>query len=308
MSHMVEQMAYVGEVPWHGLGVEVPAGISVDDLMVKAGLDWSISKTRIYLEGNPTPIKDKFALVRSSDGSVLDVVGPQYTPIQNREVMEFYREFCESGGMKMNTAGSLNKGKMVWALADIEADFALPGQDHIRGHLLFSSPNVSGKALTIMFTPIRVVCNNTIQMALREYGQSEGGYRQHHRKEFDPDEAKVVMGLARGMLADFADKAKFMASRTISDDQWDEFMKGLFPKNEDAQKEPRTWNEFRTARQNAPGTQMSEGTAWHAFNTVTFLADHVMGRSDDTRLNSAWYGSASRLKRKALDMAMKMAA
>lgn len=306
MAHAVENMAYQGATPWHGIGVKVSEDLSVEEFVRTAGLEWEVKKEPIALAEDAIRIPDRYALVRSSDRSILDVVGPQFKPVQNSKIVEFYKEFCEAGGMHMDTAGSLNNGRMVWALAKIDEGFTLLGGDRVEGNLLFSSPHQSGKALTIMFTPIRVVCQNTLCMALREYGASEGGFRQHHRREFDPDEAKKVMGLAKERLMDFQSKASFLSSRVMSQDKWDEYMKSLFPQS--GEEEPRVWAKFRRARVEMPGAEKSEGTAWHALNTVTYLVDHRLGRTQDTRLKSAWYGAGARLKIDALNTALKMAA
>ena len=118
MAHAVETMAYAGEVPWHGLGKEVLPDLTPEQMLYEAGLDWSVSKIPAFAEVNGEKVAvGKSALVRSSDDKVLDVVGDDWNPVQNAEAFGFFADFVGEGNMEMHTAGSLNGGKMVWALS-----------------------------------------------------------------------------------------------------------------------------------------------------------------------------------------------
>ena len=167
MAHMVETMAYAGEVPWHGLGVSVSNDLTPRQMMEKAGLDWSVEKVPTYAkvgdEEIPTGVE---ALVRSSDNKVLTQVGENWNPVQNEEAFDFFSEYCLAGDMEMHTAGSLKGGQMVWALAKIKESFDILGGDQVDQFLLFSNPHMYGKSIDIRFTPIRVVCNNTLTLSL----------------------------------------------------------------------------------------------------------------------------------------------
>ena len=155
MSHEIETMAYAGEVPWHGLGQQVPADLSPQQMMESAGLDWTVEKqTLVTLEGAEVP--EKKALVRSSDNKVLDIVGKNWNPVQNIEAFEFFDDFVRSGDMQMHTAGSLKGGQIVWGLAKVNDSFELFGGDQVDSYLLFSNPHRFGQSIDVRFTPIRV--------------------------------------------------------------------------------------------------------------------------------------------------------
>ena len=124
MAHMVETMAYAGELPWHGLGVKVIDDLTPEQMMKKAGVDWEVEKQDLVTTAG-SKVKSKQALVRKSDGSVLDVVGKGWNPVQNAEAFNFFEEYVKAGDMQMHTAGSLNDGKMVWALAKTNESFEL---------------------------------------------------------------------------------------------------------------------------------------------------------------------------------------
>ena len=111
MAHEVETMAYAGEVPWHGLGVQVIDDLTPAQMLDKAGLDWTVDKIPTYVDynGQKIPTEDS-ALVRSSDGKILSVVSGEWNPVQNHEAFEFFHDFVMAGDMKMHTAGSLREG------------------------------------------------------------------------------------------------------------------------------------------------------------------------------------------------------
>ena len=165
MSHEVETMAYAGELPWHGLGTEVSNELTPLQMMQKAGVDWEVEQQKIVTETG-IEINDKVALVRTSDNTLLDVTGKDWKPVQNEEAFTFFSEFVAAGDMEMHTAGSLKEGRNVWALAKVKESFDVFGEDRVDSYLLFSNPHQYGKAVDVRFTPIRVVCHNTLSFSL----------------------------------------------------------------------------------------------------------------------------------------------
>ena len=125
------------------------------------------------------------ALVRESDGRILTNVSGNWKPCQNEDAFNFFNDFVAAGDMKMDTAGSLKDGQIVFAAADVNDGFTLAGGDEVKGYLLFSNPHVYGKSIDVKFIMTRVVCNNTLSMALTERGQP--AVRLSHRNEFNPD-------------------------------------------------------------------------------------------------------------------------
>ena len=200
MAHMVETMAYAGELPWHGLGVKVIDDLTPEQMMQKAGVDWSVEKQDLVTKMGSS-VKNKQALVRSSDGEVLDIVGKGWNPVQNAEAFNFFEEYVRAGDMQMHTAGSLNGGKMVWALAKTNESFELFNGDVTENYFLFSNPHEFGKAIDIRMTPIRVVCNNTLTLSLSQ--DSNAMVKVNHRKEFDSAEVKEQMGIAREKMEQY---------------------------------------------------------------------------------------------------------
>lgn len=308
MAHNVESMAYVGETPWHGLGTIVPDGINPQDLMVKAGLAWDAQLTPCYIRVNGELVETgRYASVRSTDGRILSpAVSKNWKPVQNQQAFDFFMEFCAGGDMKMDTAGSLKNGQYVWALARIQESFSLfKGKDVVNGYLLFSNPHIAGRAITVMFTPVRVVCNNTLTMALEGEATAGGRFRHLHTAKFDPEEAKLALGLAKGQLSAFKETAKFLSSKKMTEQQAIEYFQQLFPANE---REASLLSErVGEVLESQPGANLGAGTWWQGFNAVTYFLDHKIGRGQDTRLASAWYGWGRNKKDEALQTAVKLA-
>jgi len=307
MSHQVETMAYAGEVPWHGLGTKVPADLTPEQMLQAAGLDWEVNKVDLTY-GDGLIVPGKKGLVRSSDGAYLDTIGDDWNPLQNSEAFEFFNDFVMAGDMEMNTAGSLEDGRRTWALAKIkDAVFEIVKDDITECYLLFSNPHKYGMSITVMMTPIRVVCNNTITMALN--GASEHMVKINHRSEFDADAVKETLGVAKDKLDTYKEAAQFLSTKNYTKDSIVEYFNEVFPftankRDNDMSRNTKLAMEVLDTQ---PGAEYGRGTFWQAFNTVTYLTDHELGRSNDTRLTSAWFGANRKKKIVALEKAIEFA-
>jgi len=208
--------------------------------------------------------------------------------------------------MEMHTAGSLKNGEIVWALAKVKEQFEIFGGDRIESYLLFSNPHQYGKTLDVRFTPIRVVCNNTLTLSLRAKGDRP--VKLNHRKKFNADEVKEMLGIANYKLNQYKEVAEFLGSKRTTEDTVKEYFGNLLGRSsKDEEKLTRTGELAMAAMDQQPGAEFAAGTWWQPFNAVTYLTDHELGRTNDTRLQSAWYGSNAKLKKKALDLAVEMA-
>ena len=307
---MVETMAYAGELPWHGLGVKVIDDLTPEQMMQKAGVDWSVEKQDLVTAGGST-VKSKQALVRLSDGEVLDIVGKGWNPVQNAEAFNFFEEYVRAGDMQMHTAGSLNGGKMVWALAKTNESFELFNGDVTENYFLFSNPHEFGKAIDIRMTPIRVVCNNTLTLSLSQ--DSNAMLKVNHRKEFDSSEVKEQMGIAKEKMEQYKSMAEFLGSKRYTSENIVQYFNEVYgsPAKEKVDGVfPFTSNNAKIAMENLdtqPGANFAQGSFWNAFNTVTYMADHVQGRETSSRMESSWYGRNRRVKLTALDKALEYA-
>ena len=308
MAHEVETMAYAGETPWHGLGVPVHNDLTPDQMLVKAGLDWTVDKYPTFCEvaGEKVITADQ-ALVRSSDKKILSVVSDDWKPVQNHEAFEFFNDFVMEGDMEMHTAGSLKEGKNVWALAKVKDSFEILGGDKVESYLLFSNPHEYGRCIDIRFTPIRVVCNNTLTLSLA--GKNDLMVRLNHRRAFDADMVKQTMGIARKKMGTYKDMAEYLSSKNFSVDSLHNYLKDVFPSltKKDNTVMSRPAEQALSVLETQPGAEFGAGTFWQAFNAVTYTTDHLLGHSQETRLQSAWYGSNRQRKVVALEKAVEYA-
>lgn len=317
MSHEVETMAYTNEVPWHGLGHYVADAPNVAGMLKAAKLNWKVERRpmmagRYDSEGKPSfltgsTVPDFAALVRDSDNAVLDVVGSRYTPIQNLEAFEFFNEYVEAGSATMETAGSLRGGRFVWGLANLNKSFKLKGKDEVKGYVLVVCPHQQGKSFMIRFTPVRVVCQNTLTLALR--GGSAGSFRMAHRREFDRtmiERAKTELGIAREQMDEFEDNARKLKAKSATRDDAIRVLASIYQNDVEAELLVRDFDDLgnRTMKrlldihERAPGADPL--TAWGILNTVTYYADHVASRTADKRMTNAWLGRTAGHKQEAL--------
>ena len=339
MSHLVETMAYAGEVPWHGLGKQVSDNMSPSDMLKAAELDWTVTKRPAYTidkpdcwnivdptgEANFLRCEDNYFLVRDSDNKILSPCGENYVPFQNAEVMSFFKKFTQAGQMKMDTAGSLKHGKDIWGLAKLSDNFTLPGDDRMEGYLLLNNSHQVGKAMTIMFTPVRVVCNNTLTMALDSGAER---FRVLHLQMFDEEVKKAAeeaLGLSNALSKTFSEQANFLSSKRARSPELEKFIAELFQPNlliergkvSDHSKLPPIQDEFKRnaelvydAVETSPGASLksAKGTWWGALNAVTYVVDHKKkSQEKGNSLHSAWFGSGAQVKRKALKKALEYA-
>lgn len=316
MAHMLEHdksMAYVGETPWHGLGVRVSNDISVDEMMKAAGLDWTVEKIPTYATiGGKKVQMERSALVRSTDNTVFDLVPNDWNEVQNHEAFEFYREWVENGGMEMHTAGSLDNGRRIWVLAKTKEKFEVFGGDLIESYFLLSNPHQYGSSFEARDTKIRVVCNNTLTVALKD--ESNVAVRLNHRRKFDVEQVKQMVGISKQKSQTYKELAEYLGSKRASPENVVQYFKDVFPltdnKVDDAKRQAKLSRPGTQALgflETQPGAEFARGSWWQAFNAVTYVVDHELGKSDDTRLNSAWFGFNRGRKVKALDLAVQFA-
>ena len=339
MAHAVETMAYAGEVPWHGLGVKVEDNLTPDEMLVAAGLDWTVSKRHLFTHSEPSvenskeviPVSDYYVLVRDSDNKTFGPCGPKFVPSQNADAFKFFEKFTSVGDMSMDTAGALKGGEQVWGLAKINDGFTLPGDDRVLGYLLVSVSHKWGKANEIRFTPIRVVCNNTLTYALAD--KTRPSFKMPHLTALDAEvfkSAEEALGIAGDRMKDFKESAEFLSSKNYTSQNVVSYISELFqPELLEQQKNIEQMSDIKAiatrqsmvdefkripamvhqALEEQPGANLksSKGTWWGAANAVTFIVDHKWGHDRDAALHNAWFGNRASLKQKAISKAVEYA-
>jgi phage/plasmid-like protein (TIGR03299 family) len=327
MSHELEfdyagaKMGYVGETPWHGFGKEFPPDATDDQWLTGTRLNTKVEKFPLFAKlpkGSSAfdqaadryiEVPKKRALLRVDDGQFMDVVSADWKPVQNEEAFKFFRNFIEAGEMSLETAGSLKNGKVVWVLAKTKQGFTINGRDEVLAYLLFTLFHQYGMSTTLGWTAVRTVCWNTVCMALRGLEKNTNQMvRISHRREFVEDEAKSALGFSADRLAKYKEAMEFLSSKRFKDEDVVTYFRRLFCKKTDNKINRRVEEAIALMYSEVqPGVDMVEGTWRHPYETVTFMADHLMSRTADTRRYNAWYGSTRKLKLDALNTAVEMA-
>ena len=317
--HLVETMAYAGEKPWHGLGNKLASQAPIEVWRTQAGMDWKIESSEVrYITGNNNvgvinAFPEQKVLYRSDTKAPLAVVSKRFQVVQPGEILEFYRDLTACNGFELETAGVLRAGKKFWALARTGQSTTLKGRDKVDGYLLLATACDGTLATTAQFTSVRVVCNNTLQIAL---GDASGAIKVPHRSQFDPDAVKRQLGITIAAWDGFVARMKALCERPVDPDAAEALLQRVLVCAGPDGKRP-VVNEQALANVRSlyegggRGALMasSRGTAWGLLNSVTEYVDHHRrARSDDHRRDAAWFGQGAQLKQRAWDEAMKLVA
>ena len=315
MAHLVESMAYVGDTPWHGLGNRLSAHQPLQTWLVEAGMDWHIAQSDVLFnvasDGlHIRPHTDAKVLYRSDTLAPLSVVSNRYKVVQPDEVLGFYKDLVKAGGFELETAGVLKGGRKLWALARTGQESALRGGDKVKAYLLLATSCDGTLCTTAQFTSLRVVCNNTLQMALRD---STGAIKVPHSTQFDAAAVKEALGLGLSHWDEFKAQTKALTQRPVAPEEALRFFSDLLAQPLDADNQIILTRPVQQLHELYQGAGMgsdlasSRNSAWGLVNAVTEYVDHHRrARSQDYRLDSAWFGQGSQLKSRALNQALTL--
>ena len=281
MAANVETMAYVREKPWHGLGVMVKEAMTSADALRLAGLDWTVRQEEVFdIRGKA--ISEYRANVRESDNSVLGIVGDRYRVVQNAEAFRFTDELI-GGDVRYETAGSLREGRQIWLLAKMPPE-KLAG-DETEPYICFTNSHDGGGAVRVCMTPVRVVCNNTLNLALSK-AQRVWSMRHTESVAGKLNEARDCLFRARKYMDDLAEYAEAARRKKIQDDEIKRILNEMFPLNvkEDAEEKKIEAAKKRVQKMKdeymvcyfAPDLKNLRGTAWGAINAMSDFVSHNM--------------------------------
>lgn len=319
MAHLLETMAYVGATPWHGLGNQLTTRQPLEVWAQQAGMDWQIREApvRFMTEsagslGAILSFPEHKVLFRSDTHTPLSVVSQRYQVVQPREILEFYRDLTEVSGFELETAGILKGGRKIWALARTGQSSTIKGNDVTNAYVLLATACDGTLETTAQFTSIRVVCNNTLAVAL---AGSNGAVKVPHSTTFDPQAVKQKLGISVSTWDEFMYRMKVLSERKVKSNETRNYFWRVFTDHSKAA--AGHTNERAMAKALAmfdghgKGAELasSKGTALGLLNAMTEFVDHERrARSVDHRLESAWFGQGANLKQKALDQALLLIA
>jgi phage/plasmid-like protein (TIGR03299 family) len=316
-------MAYIGATPWHGLGQKLPEGATIDDWKIAAGLDWFIQKRPMFYgienpDGSREPrvIENQFAHVRSDTQEIIGTGSKRFQLLQPGDTLEFYRDLVEGSRFHIETAGSLHGGAKVWALARADVSLTLGGEDTINPYLLLATANDGSMATAADFTSVRVVCQNTLSMAVGHNG-GKARIRVPHSRQFDANAVKAELGLLDDRLETFARDADAMTQARLSDDDAIEFFVNLIARKdkrgniENERTVKTVTRELIASFRKGPGAELdtARGTVWGAVNAVTHHVDfQKRARSTENRFSSGQFGTGAAMKSQAFANALELIA
>lgn len=346
MAHMIDEttgkaaIAYVGEAPWHKLGQKLSVGAPIGVWRKEAGLDYTVARADVQFERingvdlsldgvevatEIATMPERKVLYRSDTGAPLSVVSKDYKVVQPGEVLDFFGKLAEIGGFELETAGALSDGKRIWGLARVNDGAPIIGQDVVRPYVLLATSYDGTMATTAKMTAIRVVCNNTITMAVggseglgKTEGDTEGKavssmVRIPHSNVFNADEVRMNLGIVANVWEKWLVNTRLMAERHMTIGCADTFVYRLMSSLQSAPRDGRPLPDIRKSKGYERIMNMFEGdligddltggmNRWRMLNAVTEFVDHERGKSDNTRMASAWFGTGEGIKNRAYNM------
>nr|WP_279052063.1 DUF932 domain-containing protein [Acinetobacter tandoii] len=344
MAHLLEQMAYVGDTPWHGLGNQLTQNKPIEVWAQQAGMDWRIESSNVsYMAQNERgqsiimPYEEQRVLYRSDTHAPLSVVSQRFQEVQPREILEFYRDLTEQSGFELETAGVLKGGKKFWALARTGQSTALKGKDVSNGYILLATACDGTLATTAQFTSIRVVCNNTLAIALRGQNSSAGVVKVPHSTKFDADKVKQQLGISVRAWDEHMYEMKQLSQRKVSQHEAAAYFDAVFNNtnmsltdqedniiqfyrdvatqaqaNSKEKSEPNAKSmskamEMFNGQGRGASLSSAKDTTYGLLCSITEFIDHERrAMSTDHRLDSAWFGAGAAIKQRGLEQALRM--
>jgi phage/plasmid-like protein (TIGR03299 family) len=312
----IESFLGVGEPPWHDLGITLDNPPSIGEAIKLAGLDWTVTTEEIFL-ANGQKVPDARATVRTSDGSVLGVVGPRFRPLQNADAFRFFDPIISAGDATIETAGALKKGRRVWILAKIAGDpIEIVRNDPVQAYLLLAHAHDGTLAVHVGFTPIRVVCQNTLSASLSHEDSHLIRVRHTAKVEETLNEVREIMNVSRRVFEATSEQYKLLASRDINTEDLEKYVRLVVLgkievvdlSEEEEEKGRRVVDKILPLFDGGTGNDLPgvAGTWWAAYNAVTEFTSHIRGRSQDTRVDSLWFGPSKTMSQNALSLALEM--
>ena len=276
MSANVESMFYVRETPWHGLGTKVMEAPDSEGALIAAGLNWNVVQEPIFT-GENEPIRGYKANIRDSDRKVLGVVTDRYKVIQNHEAFAFTDELLGQG-VRYETAGSLQDGKKVWLLAHMPHEYIISGE-RISPYLLFSNTHDGSGAIKVALTPIRVVCNNTLNLALSTAKRS---WSMVHTGDIRSkmQEARDTLFMAERYMDELGKEFEALRLKKLSDQKVMEYIEILLPVEDGSTPQQiknieRLREDMKIRYFDAPDLQDTGKNAYRFINAVSDFATHA---------------------------------
>ena len=314
-----KRMFYTGKEPWHGLGIKLDNPATSQEAIQAARLDYPLKLQDMYINigivGQKT-VEGKQAVVRQDNNDILGVVGDRYRIIQNTEAFSFFDNVIGEGQAVYHTAGALGKGERIWILAKLPGDLMVTPEDKCEKYLLLVNSHDGTCTLKMFFTPVRVVCQNTL---IASFKNASDGISIRHTINYQNkvNEAQRALGIAIKYYDKLEQGLQYLSSVDLTISEVETYFEKLLivPGKEKSMRVDNQMHELVSLFEHGEGNQMKtvRGTAWAAYNAVTEYVDHYRGvknieKDQTNKLKSIWMGSGANLKQKAFSYILDLVA
>jgi phage/plasmid-like protein (TIGR03299 family) len=323
MPATVQTMAYYRNVPWHGLGTRVPKDVTAENMIRAAGIDWKVElrPARGAQQINRKGEYSRYEVIRVPRSStkeaevLLGVVSRRYRPLQNLDAFEFFDPIVAEKKAYFETAGVIGGGERVWVMAKMpEAMQIVPGDECLK-YLLLSNSHTGEGSVTVKFTSVRVVCQNTLLMAMED-GQKAYRVRHSKKMQFRLEELSDFLAITQEVFLKAEECFRRLAKIQIIEDRLERYFEAVYPRTiaqKEKREDPPRWGFLRRIFEEEAGLQIPgvRGTLWGAYNAVTRFEDYKQPQQEevqDQRLERTWFGWGADIKVKALSKAKELAA
>ena len=318
----IASMSYTGLKPWHGLGQQLTDGAPIETWIKESGMDFEVSRAPVLFKIGDNPksknftVPNKEVLFRDDDKTPLAVVSKRYNIVQPREVLNFFKDLTEEHGFSLETAGVMFHGAKYWALAKTPYSLTLPGNDVIKAYLLLATACDGSMSTIARYVSQRVVCSNTLELALAERSPS---IRVNHKTKYSEKRIKQELGLLDEAWDAHSGQVEKMARTSVKTDAAVQYLIKLLgnpeqplEKQAKAQSIAKVMDLFLKDGIGAR-TVSANDTVWGLLNSVTEYVDHHRGSTVDDlmvdrRMDNAWFYDGAALKKRAYSEALLLAA
>ena len=318
MTANIGRLAYVGAIPWHGLGKKIAGAMTWEEAIVAAELDWQVLQAPLHYvttEGIKS-YPERVVNYRGDNGNALGIVGHRYPVVQNKTTGSVLDAVIGEKGAHYEVAGYLGGGEKVWCLVKLPGVLCVVGDDVVEKYLLCCNGHDGSMAFMVIETTIRVVCQNTLTAAIN--GGKGRTYRQLHKGQMNlnAQDIRACLGYAESKFNVLEQAYQKMAGTKLTDPQAHAYFKQVIDYPLHQMVDGKLQDEASSRMKNrlddlihlyneGQGTDLKgvRGTAWGAFNAVTEYADYFNGKSNEGRAMSTLFGAGAKMKEIAFALA-----
>lgn len=314
MAHNINENSRVFTVgkSWHGLGTIVESEKTASEAIKLARLDYTVKQTPLFTADKK--LDSHVAIIREDNQEILGITTPQYEVIQNIDAFGFFDTIVGEGQAIYHSAGALGKGERIWILAKLPNDIIINKDDIVEKYLCLTTSHDGKSSLKMYFTPVRVVCQNTLNLSM---SNSKNGISIRHSANYKMriDEARKILGISINYYDQFEKIVKQLENVDMNTAKMNEYFDKVLAINDDKEVSTRKENqkgELVTLFSTGKGQKLGNAhSAWKAYNAVTEYVDHystIRNIQDDktNKLKSIWFGNGAKLKEKAYNEAVAL--